>query len=350
MTMTAAEVAAERERRSQKSGGGKNGWVKIKGGSIVYLRIGPPWKKNGEVWKDSFKHGYYPREVSCAKNDTNKETGKKRSCPVDKRWESLKGDRSTKAKKLWSLLKVRSEGLWNVLVAKKYKKLSDGRIIVKAWEDGKFKIWRNSPKWQDLLLEIFSNEAYTKKSLLGVADPRFGRLIRVKRTGAGKDDTVYEFKAVEHASPISKSKLKRKKLLATLVNLDAVVSGSSDEELSAFVRKMEKRAKKLAALDSDDEDEEDDEDEDEEDDEGDDEDEGKPKKSKKKKKSKSDDDDDDDEDSDDDEDDEESDDEDEDSDDDDDLESRYKKMKKGVKKKKAREEDEDDDEEEDDDE
>lgn len=323
MTMTAAEVKKERERRSRKGGGGKNDWVKIPADSTVYLRIGPPWKKDGEVWKDSIKHGYYPREVYCAANDQDEDTGETRRCKVDKRVKALKGDRSNFGKKLWSLIHERSEGLWNVLVVSKKVKLANGKVFAKAYKDNKFKILRLSPKWQDLLLVVFENDKFRKKSLLGVSHPLWGRLIKVRREGSGKDDTNYTFTAVKNTSKISKSKVRRKKLLATLINLDGVVSGSSDEELAAFLRKMEKRAKKLARLDDDEDDDDDDED-DEKDEDGD-------------------------EDSDSDDGGDEEDEDEAGEDDEDDLEKRYRKMKKKNKnKKKHKEEDDDDDEDEED--
>lgn len=321
MTMTAAEVRKERERRSRKGGGGKNDWIKIPADTTVFLRIGPPWKKNGEVWKDSLKHGYYPREVYCAANDEDEDTGKQRRCKVDKRVEALKGDRSNFGKKLWSLIHERSEGLWNVLLVSKKVKLPSGKIIAKAYKDNKFKILRLSPKWQDLLLDVFTNDKYREKSILGVSHPLTGRLIKVRREGSGKDDTNYTFTAMKQESRLAKSRGKRKKLLATLINLDGVVSGSSDEELAAFLRKMEKRAKKLARLDDDEDDDDDDED-DEKDEDGD-------------------------EDSDSDDGDDEEDEDEGGSDDEDALEKRYRKMKKKNKAKKKHKEEEDDDDEED---
>lgn len=320
MTMTAKQVAAERERRARGKGG-KADWVKIKPDTVVYLRIGPPWKKEGEVWKDCYFHGYYPKKVYCANNDIDEDTGKKRKCSVERRLLKLKGEKSKSSKKLWSLLNQKCEGLWNVLVVKKYRKLSNGKIIVKAYEDNRFKILRLAGKWHNLLLDVFSDEDLRKKSILGVTHPRYGRLVKVKRVGSDADDTNYSFDAVDRESPISKNKAKRLKLLGTLVNLDRIVQGSSDEELQAYVRRMEKLARKLAKRDREDDHDDEDDEEDEDDDE----------------ETDSDDDDDEDE-------------EEEDSDDEDDLEKQYQRLKKKSKKHKSKREDDDEEDEDEDEE
>jgi hypothetical protein len=330
MTMTAKEVARERERRAKKRGGGKHDWVKIAADTTEYLRIGPPWKKDGEVWKDCYFHGYFKNKVYCAHNDIDSETGKTRRCVVDRRLIKLKGDKSKMAKKLWGLINQKSEGLWNVLVVKRKKVLSNGKIIVRSYEGNKFKILRLSAKWHNLLLDIFSDEDYRTKSNLGVTHPKYGRLIKVRRTGADRDDTNYSFQAVERVSPIFKSIAKRKKVLKSLNDLDELVRGSSEEELETFLSRMVKKAKKLARVkdkerDDDDEDDEEDEDAD------------------KDEDSDSDDEDEEDDDS--------ESDEDEDGDGDD-LQKQYRKMKGRVKSKKKRskhdEEDDEEDEEEDD--
>lgn len=301
----------------------------------VYIRIGPPWQKNGEFWKDVLLHGGFKDKVYCRQNDINPETGKPRKCAVCTRLLELKTDRSPRGKKLWSLIKQRNESLWNVLVAKT-KRADDGKLKVLGYKDNRFKVWRLSSKWQNMLIEIFADEDYRTKSILGVTHTKYGRLIKVKREGTGRDDTNYVFLPTDRETPIFPEKSKRKEILKTLVNLDKLVHASSQEEIDAFLSKMERLARKLVAKSRDEDNDSDDEEEDVEDDDT-------PKKKKKKPR----DDDEDDEDDDDhkkvDDDDEDEDEDSDDSDDDEDeMEKKYKKMKKNLKSKRSSEEDEDD--------
>lgn len=332
MTKTAAEIRDDLKKRRTKRG--KNSWYKVKPGTKTYLRIGPPWKPNGEFWKDVLFHGRYGNKVYCRRNDVDEKTGKKKKCPVCVRVAELKTDRSPFGKKLWTLIKQNSEGLWNVLAAEKFKKTESGKIIVRKYEQDKFQILRLSPKWQNIMMDIFADEDYRTKHIQGVTHSKYGRLIKAGREGSGRDDTVYTFVPVDHESAIFKEKEDRQKILKTLIDLDAVVRGSSQEECEAFLEKAEKKAKKMARLEKEDKDEE------EEDDDEDGED----------KEEKDEEDDEEDSEEDEGEDDEDSDDEDEsesdgeDDGDDDELERKYKKMKKGLKKKKkAKDDDEDDD-------
>lgn len=160
-----------------------------------------------------------------------------------KRQADLKGDRSVRAKKLWGLLVKKNEGLWNILVAK-VKKSSKGEYRVKGYEGKKFQILRLSSKWHNLLLDIFSDEDYRRKSILGVTHAKYGRLIRLNRVGE-ELDTTYTFKALDRETPIFDSSTKRKAVLKTLVDFDSMVSGSSDEELETFVHRSERLAKKM---------------------------------------------------------------------------------------------------------
>src|ERR1700733_4472374 len=104
MTKTAAEIRADLKERNKKSGGGKGTWFSLKEDrGKVYLRIGPPWVKNGEFWKEAFTHGYFTDKVYCRKNDINPKTSKPRKCIICARLVELQSDRSPKGKKLWSL-------------------------------------------------------------------------------------------------------------------------------------------------------------------------------------------------------------------------------------------------------
>jgi hypothetical protein len=318
MTKTAAEVREELDRMTRK--GGKTDWWKMNEGT-KYVRIGPPWEKGGEFWKEVPFHGTFKEKVYCRSIETNPETGKPKSCPVCKRVAELKGDRSNRGKKLWSLIRQKSESLWNVLVAK-VKRREDGSLRVRRYEDGHFKVWRLSMQWHKMMIELFANEDYRRKSILGITHPKYGRLVRVKRVGSGRDDTEYSFHPVPDISPIMPTKEERLEILKSLVNLDKLVYASSKEELEAFVVKMEKRARKLAAIEAEEsgEEEVDDEEEDVEEDE----------EEKPRKKSKHHDEDDD----------EESDESDEEDEEDDDLERSYKKVKKQLKRKERDEDDE----------
>lgn len=226
----------------------------------MYLRIGPPFHKEGEIWKDVYFHGGFKRKVYCAQNDVDPETGKHKKCLIEKRLAELKSDRSKRGKKLWSLINQRSEGLWNVLVAKVKK--SHGNYIVRKYVDSKFKVWRLSYKWHNALLDIFADEDYRNKSILGVAHAKYGRLIKVSREGSGRDDTHYTFKVMEEVTPIFEDEHKRHKILKTLVDLDAMVHSSTKDELESFLHRMEKKAKKLAREDKESKDESSDSDED----------------------------------------------------------------------------------------
>ena len=334
MTKSAEDVKRELERNKKKGRGGKHGWFKLKEDDTKYIRIGPPWEKDGEMWKEILYHGGYKEKVYCRKNDKDEE-GKPRKCAACKRLAELKSDRSTFGKKLWSLIKQRSETLWNVAEAIKIKKKSNGKVIVIKYRDGKFQIMRLSTKWNNKLLEIFADEDYRRKSILGVTHSKFGRLIKASRTGSGRDDTDYSFRAVDHETPILIDDEKRKKILKTLIDLDELVHGSSKEEIDTFVRRMEKKARILAKKDKrhDKDDDRDDEDEDVDDEEDD------RDKDSDEDEEKSDSDDDGDEEEED----------DSESDDDDDLERKYKKAKKKHSKKKRRDDDDEEEEDEDDD-
>lgn len=320
MTKTAKEIRQELKKRRGKKG--KVDWFKLEGGTQKYIRIGPPWKKGGEFWKDVAFHGYFTDRVYCRKNDIDEKTGKPRKCPVCIRLKELKSDRSPKGKKLWSLIKQNTEGLWNVLVAKKFKRTDKG-IVVKRYVDNRFKVMRLSRKWQDLMMDIFADEDYRSKHILGVTHSVYGRLIKATREGKGRDDTNYTFRPVDHMTPIFSDEEKRIAIKKTLNDLDALVHGSSKEECEAFLEKAEKKAKRLAREekehgdeDEDDEDKEEDDEEETEDDEDDSDSDG----------------------------DEEGDDDDssDDEEDDSDLEKKYKKLKKKLKHKKSDEEDDDD--------
>jgi len=353
------EQVAEHRKKLKKKKGGKDRWTKIGEGS-TFIRVGKPWKKNGEFWKEVLFHGRWPNKVYCSQNDKDEETGKPRRCPACRRQKALKGDKSKSAKKLFGLLSQKTEGLWNVLVAR-VKKTESG-LKVKGYEDNKFKILRLALKWHTGLLDVFADEDFRKKSILGIAHPKYGRLVRVNREGTGRDDTEYKFKAMD-VSLLAPTKEQRLALFETLNDLDELVSGSSEEELDAFVRKMEKKAKKSSSDEDEDEDDDEpkkkksrDEDEEEEEDkdeeESEDEDEDEPKSKKKKKKKSKDEDEDEDEDESEDEDEdkeeEEEDEEEEDTvpDDDDDEDEPKSKKKKKKKSKKSKGEDEDEEEEE----
>src|SRR5579885_2937182 len=80
VTKSASEVRNMlKERRTKRS---KTPWFTIKGGTTEYLRIGPPWKKNGEIWKDVLFHGYFKEKVYCRKNDIDEKTGKPKKCLI----------------------------------------------------------------------------------------------------------------------------------------------------------------------------------------------------------------------------------------------------------------------------
>src|SRR5271167_4102870 len=184
MTKTAEEVREDLKSRTQKRG--KTNWFSLKEG-VAYLRIGPPWKKNGEFWKDVLFHGGFKDKVYCRQNDINEETGNPKSCRICKRVGELKTDRSIRGKKLYSLIHQKNESLWNVLVAK--VKRTEKGIRVRKYIDGHFKVWRLSSKWHTMLIEIFADDDLRQKSILGVTHPKYGRLVKVTRTGSGRDDT-----------------------------------------------------------------------------------------------------------------------------------------------------------------
>jgi hypothetical protein len=248
MTMSAADVKKRQREESEKSNrGGKTPYLKIEDGQDIMIRIGPPWLKEGEVWKDRLLHGGFKNKVYCANNDIDKDSGKKRRCKVEEKLKELKDDRSAFSKKFWTIIHQRTEGLWNVLKVRRSEKDSHGRYIVEKYEDNAFKVLQLSPKWHLLLMDIFAEEDYRdgKAGILGVTHPKYGRLIKVKRRGK-EMDTTYTFTAVDKATPIFEDEHKTKKILKTLVNLDKISRGSSDEELSAFIHRAKKEAKHLA--------------------------------------------------------------------------------------------------------
>ena len=250
MTMSAADV--QKYRTALKGEKRQGAWWSLKptesgAPATAYLRIGKPWKKDGEIWKDVITHvGGFKEKVYCAHNDIDKDTGKPRKCAVCRRLKKLQTeDRTPYSKKLFGFLIQKSEALWNVAVAK--VEVSDsGAVKVKGYLDRQFKILRLSKKWHLELVELFTEPEYRSEHVLGLADPKFGYLIRMKREG--KDlDTEYQFKVTGKPCPIYESKEKRIAINKSLANLDSLVKGSSDEELRAFVHAMEKKAKKIVA-------------------------------------------------------------------------------------------------------
>jgi hypothetical protein len=267
MTMSADDVRKYRTEQKKKRGkGGKRQWFSLKGGT-VYIRVAAPWKKKGDFWKDVLFHGRYPNKVYCAQNDIDPKTGKRKKCAVCLRRAEIKSDKSAFAKALYGLLGQKIESLWNVFVAAKVKRIDEDHIVVRRWQDKTSKILRLAQKWHLELVKIFAMDKYRKKSVLGVADTKQGYTIKMTREGSGADDTEYEFEVVGGPTAIAKTKEERVALLKTREDLDALVTGSSKEELAAFVHRMEKLAKKKAGgkkSDDDDEvDDDDDEDEDE---------------------------------------------------------------------------------------
>lgn len=242
MTKTAKEVEHDLEKRREKKGGGggKHDWLGAFPVGTTFIRIGPPWKDKGEVWKDVLFHGHYPKKKYCRQMEKDKHH-KTLHCPVEDAREELRGEKSKYSKKLWGLLSQKGEGLWNVLVAK----TEHDKPREYKFKTDHFQILRLSSKWHMGLLEIFSDEDYRKRHILGVVHPKYGRLIRVKRTGKEMEDTNYTFKAMDE-SKLAESSKAREKLLKTLNDLDEVVKIASSEELDTYVRHAKKKAKKLA--------------------------------------------------------------------------------------------------------
>jgi len=243
MVMSAADVAKRRQEYLKGLEGTKGDWFKLEGGQTATLRIGPPWATGAEIWKDVFFHGRYPNKAYCGMNDLDPTTGKRRRCLVCVELHSLKGKKDPVSKKLYGLINQRSEGLWNVLVAKTTQDEAGRTKIVGVIP--KFKIMRLAGQWHNELLDIFAEEDFRAKHILGVAHPLVGRFIRVRRTGTGMQDTEYKFRALDE-SPLAPTKELRLALLKTLNNLDKLVMGASDEELTAFLRGAKQRARQLA--------------------------------------------------------------------------------------------------------
>lgn len=270
MTMSAKDVEQYRQDlKNKNSGGGGAGWFSMKPDTTVYIRIGPPWVKDGEIWKDSLRHRIPSKEMSnsnqvyCGHNDVKKD-GTVRKCAVcraRKKMSEAGGKRTTASRALYGMLCEQTQSIYNVLVGKKVKILPSGKVLIKSYEDDKFKPWTLSPSWHGELLEIFTEDEYRRKSVKGVTSPQFGWVIRVKRIGKGLD-TEYKFKVVGPSCPISKDPEKREALLKTLNNLDKIVRGSSDEELQAYVRLAEKKSRSLKDKEEDEEEPEDDDDDD----------------------------------------------------------------------------------------
>jgi hypothetical protein len=241
VTKTAKEVEQDLEhRREKKGGGGKHDWLGAFPVGTTFIRIGPPWKDKGEVWKDVLFHGHYPKKKYCKQMEKDKH-GKTLHCPVEDAKKELKGEKSKYSRKLWGLLSQKGEGLWNVLVAK----TKDDEPRKYKYKTDHFQILRLSSKWHEMLLEVFADEDYRKKHILGVSHAKYGRLIRVKRRGKEMDDTSYSFKAMDE-SRLADSSEDREKLLKTLNDLDDVVKVASTEELETYVRHAKKKAKHMA--------------------------------------------------------------------------------------------------------
>jgi len=281
MTKTAKEIREELDAKREKQKGGKYDWFSPKPG-IHYIRIAPPWKKDGDFWKDVLIHGFFKDKVYCRHNEKDVETGKVKKCAIERRLRKLKNDRSPFGKKLWSLIRQRSESLWNVFVGKVDR---DGsKLTFNGYVDKKAKVWRLSSQWHDAMVEFFADDDYREKSVLGITHSRHGRWVKINRVGEGRDDTKYTFTIVDVGklpSALAPTKMKRKKLLATVTDLDKMVHGSSQEELEAFLEKMSKRAREAVRKEKEEkenfeEDEEEDlsEDEEEDEDEGDEEEDG----------------------------------------------------------------------------
>jgi hypothetical protein len=235
------------KREKERTSGKKDMWVpKIEVGTHVF-RIGPPWKEGGHFWKDRLVHGGFKRKVYCAQNDIDKHTGKPRKCKVCRRWRKVQGDRSDFGSALWKLLLQKREGLWNVVFGKVKHYNGDTNVeVTELKEPKKFQVLQLSQGWTDELCEFFAEEDYREESKLGITDLKKGRWIRLIRKGE-KLDTEYKFRVFKEASKISDSSSERHALEKSLVDLDRLVKGSSDEELESFIEDMERKAKKGAS-------------------------------------------------------------------------------------------------------
>jgi hypothetical protein len=249
MTMSAAEVRALREKNKKEKGSGKK-WLKIEGDTVLYIRIGPPWKRDkdgewGEIWKDAYYHAKYPNKLYCPTGTIDPKTKQPRFCPVCKRLKELKNDRSAFGKRLYKILVRKHEGLWNAMKLKT-KQTDDGDIKI-VGRDGGWQVMRLSGSWHNELLDLFTETEYRKQSIFGVADLKYGRVVRIRRTGSGLNDTEYRFKAFTSPSLAAPTKEDRIALRKALINLDEVVEFGSKEELESFLRRSEKKAKSVDA-------------------------------------------------------------------------------------------------------
>jgi hypothetical protein len=254
MTMTAGEIADYRKKAKEKDERSGVPWLSIKPDTTVYVRIGRPWQKDGDIWKDVLYHGRWTQDgsgkVYCGKLDKDPDTGKPGRCPVCRRLKKLKSEPRTKeSKELFKLLVPHEEALWNVLVAKT-KTLDSGKVFVVKYVDNQFKVLRFSKGFHLDLVELFADPEYSSESALGICSHEKGYLVRIRREGELLD-TDYKFKVVGKPCPLSKDPERTKKLGATRNDLGKIVHASSEEELRAFVKMAEKESRRKAEGDDD---------------------------------------------------------------------------------------------------
>jgi len=259
MTMTAKEIAEYRQKAKDRDERSGVAWFSIKPDTTVYVRIGRPWKKDGDIWKDVIYHGRWTQDgsgkVYCGKNEKDPETGKPKKCAVCRRLKKLRLEaRTPESKELFKALVPHEEALWNVLVAE-VKTLDSGKVVVKRYVDNQFKVLRLAKGFHLDLIELFADPEYSAESALGICSHEKGYLVRIRREGEMLD-TDYKFKVVGKPCPLSKDPERTKKLGATRNDLDKLVHASSEEELKAFVKTAEREARRKAEGDDDDGDDE----------------------------------------------------------------------------------------------
>ena len=185
-------------------------------------------------------HGDFKDRIFCRRNTINPKTGKPRTCSACDRYAQLKGDTSDRADDMRKLIYPRYDHLWNVLPVLKGDLKGGKKLVVKKLDEA-YRILTCSKTLHNLLVDIFADEEYREKSMLGVTHSIHGRFIQLRRIGENLD-TEYRVKVLSEPQPLAKDKATRIALGRTLNDLAAKAQGASEEDLAAFLRKMETKA------------------------------------------------------------------------------------------------------------
>jgi hypothetical protein len=169
--------------------GGDNKWFKAKPNTTTIIRIMPPWgpSADGSFFLTGGLHygfsiGGRDRAIAC------KRVSGKGECPVCTLVDALRNSGDDEHKELGDRLRVRPKYWVNLIVRPK----KEGEAV-----DEKVYMFGGNKKFIDALMSAMEDSDFGD-----ITDPEEGHDVKIKRTGAGMNDTRYEYMVRPRATPI----------------------------------------------------------------------------------------------------------------------------------------------------